>query len=108
MKKITYTLLLFLYSCAGTTTHLKMLEDGGAIRMEKSTENYYDYKIFIKNTVDIGWSGDNQEDRKKYINLLLKDECKQIQILSEESIQTGTYPINRPALTWISKVKCSK
>lgn len=96
------------FSCAGTLTHVHMLQDGGAIRAEDVTGEDYQYKIFIKNTSDFGWNGDRAEDRKKAVELLLKSKCKETKIIEDLPIQTGTYAFGRPAITWISKVKCVK
>lgn len=95
-------------SCAGTLTHVHMLEDGGAIRTEEIVGQSYQYKVFIKNTQDFGWNGDRREDREKAVHLLYDDKCSKIEILEEAPLQTGTYPINRPAITWIMKIRCEK
>lgn len=101
-------IVLWFSSCAGTLTHVHMLEHGGAIRTESVANEEYQYKVFIKNTRDFGWNGDVKEDREKAINLMFADRCKKVEILEDLPLQTGTYPINRPAITWIMKIKCDK
>lgn len=110
MKKIFILTFLHLLmsSCAGTTTHLKMLEDSGSVRIESVLNEEYNYKVFIKNTTDFGWDGGLRSDREKAINLIFKEKCEKTDILDEASIQTGTYAFSKPALTWIMKIKCAK
>lgn len=87
---------------------MKMLHNGGVFREEKSSEVGYDYKVYIKNTTDFGWNGDRRVDREKVVNSLFEDRCNKIEILEDLPLQTGTYPINRPAITWIMKIKCNE
>lgn len=110
MLALANKFLFFIATCiltgCGTTTHLKMLRNGGVFREEISSEAGYDYKVFIRNTSDFGWDGDRREDREKAVHLMFADRCKKTEILEDLPLQTGTYPINRPAITWIMKIKC--
>ena len=108
--RVSVILIAFfvLSACAGTPKHLHMLEDGGTIKMETADDSTYDYKVYIKNTVDFGWDGDDRTDREKYIALLMKDKCKSYQVLGETPFRTGTYAISKPAITWVIKIKCEK
>jgi hypothetical protein len=106
-KILFFITICFLTSC-GTTTHLKILRNGGVFKEEISSEAGYDYKVFIRNASDFGWNGDEKEDREKAVNFMFADRCKKVEILEELPLQTGTYPINKPAITWIMKIKCGK
>ncbi len=108
MNKIFALILSMLLAGCGTTSHLKILRSSGAFREEPSTEIGYDFKMFIKNTTDIGWNGDNREDREKVVNFVFENRCKKSEILEDLPLQTGTYALNRPAITWIMKIKCIK
>lgn len=108
MNKLFCVGILFCVTACGTTTHLKILRDGGVFREEVSSEESYDYKVFIRNTTDFGWNGDRREDREKAIKLMFENRCKKTEILEEAPIQTGTYAFSRPAITWIMKIKCIK
>lgn len=108
MKSKLFSLisLLFVSGCAGTPTHVRMLEAGGAVRSEPSTEPGYDFKVWIQNTRDFGWDGGNREDRQKTVNAKFEENCKSTQIVEESSIPNGTYALGKPAMTWVMKVKC--
>jgi hypothetical protein len=108
VNKLFCICLIFFVSACGTTAHLKILRSGGVFREEVSSETGYDYKVFIRNASDFGWNGDRREDREKAINLMFEDRCKKTEIVEDLPLQTGTYPINRPAITWIMKIKCEK
>jgi hypothetical protein len=102
------TSILLLSSCAGTQMHLRMLERDGTIRVDHADNSNFDYKVYIKNTTDIGWNGDDQKDRVKYVNMMFHKRCANLEIIEEKSIETGTYAFNRPAVTWVMSVKCQK
>ncbi|MBL7544503.1 MAG: hypothetical protein JNL11_11865 [Bdellovibrionaceae bacterium] len=108
MKKIFSLVFIIMVAACGTTSHLKILRSSGAFREEPSMEIGYDFKLFVKNTTDFGWNGDNREDREKVANFNFENRCKKIEIIEENPLQTGTYALNRPAITWIMKIKCKK
>lgn len=106
MLTIVAITLVFLCGCAGTQSHLRILESGGDIRTDIANDDSYDYKVFIKNTVDFGWDGGNEKDRIKAVNLMFKDSCKQTQIVDQIPIRKGEYLTGKEAVTWVMKVKC--
>lgn len=99
---------MFLYGCAGTHSHLRILESSGDIRTDISDADTYDYKVFIKNTVDFGWDGGNEQDRLKAVNLMFKKTCKKTQVIDQIPIKKGEYLTGKEAVTWVMKVKCIK
>ena len=94
--------------CAGTQTHLRILESGGAIRTDISDDDSYDYKVFIKNTIDFGWDGGREADRIMAVNLMFKNTCRKIEIVDQIPIRKGEYLFGKEAVTWVMKVKCVK
>jgi hypothetical protein len=47
--------------CAGSDTHLRMLENSNALQVEPSQSKDFDYVVRMKNLVDIGYNPDNPE-----------------------------------------------
>lgn len=108
MIKTLYLITFVILTSCGTTMHLKLLYNTGIFREEKSTEAGYDYKVFIRNSNDFGWNGDVRGDREKAVKLIFEERCKSLKVIDEHPLQTGTYPINRPAITWIMQIKCGE
>jgi hypothetical protein len=94
--------------CAGTQSHLRLLESGGAIRVDVADDKSYDYKVLIENRVDFGWDGGDKEDRMKTVQLMFGERCRDVKVLEEVPIEKGTYLTGKPAVTWVMKVKCER
>ena len=96
-----------LASCAGTDTHLRMMEQQGAYQIEPSQNKAaYDYVVRIKNLVDLGYDPDNPETRNAAALKGLATQCPSARIVGEEVIEKGTYAIGRPAREYFIQVKC--
>jgi len=112
MKKILFLMIccgFVLVSCAGTPTHIGTMTAQGKIKVDTADDNSYDYKVSILNYVEIGWDGNKKEDRLKAVDVIFKDKCKSIEVIGEDSIQTGKYFLSGdPTITYILKVKCNK
>jgi hypothetical protein len=54
-----------LAGCAGTDTHLRMLENSNALQIEPSQIKDFDYVVRMKNLIDIAYDPDNPETRKE-------------------------------------------
>lgn len=100
--------LMSLFGCAGTQSHLRILETDGTIRTDISDDASYDYKVFIENRIDFGWDGDNAEDRLRTVNLMFNDTCKDVKVLDQIPIKKGKYLVGRESVVWVMKVKCIK
>lgn len=110
MRILTYTLifcaLLALGGCAGTQSHIAILEREGTIRTDISDDPAYDYKVFIRNNIDFGWDGGNVEDRLKTVNLMFEDTCNSVKVINQEPIKTGSTVFGHDMVTWVMKVRC--
>jgi hypothetical protein len=103
---ITILAVLSLTGCAGTRIHTSMMENGGALRVDKSDTSDYDYKITMRNSIDFGMDLDLKEDRDTQVKLLLSDGCKTITTVSETYFDQGKYPFGNRRGTYTIKVKC--
>ncbi len=107
IDRFLLALVFFLcVGCANTALHSDILKDQGTIRYEE--ENSEIYKVFVKNTVDFNWSGDDSNDRLRTAKNILRNKCNNIKLLEENYIQTGTYAFNKPAKIWVMKIQCEK
>jgi hypothetical protein len=106
MRLAAILMTLLLTGCAGTQSHLRLLESDGTIRADVSDDPSYDYKIFIRNTKDIGWNGNDESDRISAAKLMFEDSCKSVQVIDQTPLKTGKYLFGDDAITWIMKVKC--
>jgi hypothetical protein len=96
----------FVANCAGTETHIRMLEHDNAIRIEIAQAATYDYVVYINNSVDFGYDPDDPETRKKTALLALRTQCPQGQIVGERIIERGD-ALLRAAKTYAFQVKCN-
>jgi len=111
MKKLLIIMICcgFVFmSCAGSPRHIGYLTAKGTIRVEPVDDDSYDYKVSIINLTDFSWDGKNEADRIKAVNVIFKDQCKNVEIIDETPIQTGKYAFGNPAITYILKVKCEE
>lgn len=108
MKKlIALAFVILLTGCAGTKFHTRMMENQNQIRYEQVDNQNYDYKVTMQNVFDYGMDLDNREDRMKQLTLVLGDECKNIQVVSERQINRGkVFEISRQAIDYVMNVKC--
>jgi hypothetical protein len=92
--------------CAGTDTHLRMLENSNALQIEPSQVKDFDYVGRMKNLIDIGYDPDNPETRKETALRAMQAQCPGARIVGEQTIEKGTYAIGRPAREYFVQIKC--
>jgi hypothetical protein len=92
--------------CAGTDTHLRMLENSNALQIEPSQVKDFDYVVRMKNLIDIGYDPDNPETRKDTALRAMQAQCPGARIVGEQVIEKGTYAIGRPAREYFVQIKC--
>lgn len=93
-------------SCAGSQSHLRILEAAGDVRVMPSATPDADYTVSIRNTVDFGYNPDNQATRHETAVGLLKAQCPAAHVVGETMISTGEYLGGRPSNTYIIQVRC--
>lgn len=92
--------------CAGSDTHLRMLENSNALQVEPSQAPGYDYVVRMKNVVDVGYDPDNPETRKSTALHAIQVQCPKASIVGEQVIDKGTYAIGRSAREYFIQIKC--
>ena len=95
-----------LFGCVGTQTYLRLLESNGTVRTDIADDKSYDFKVSVKNLVDFGWDGDSKADRLKTVLLMFGNRCREVSVIDEIPVETGTYATGKPSITWVMRVKC--
>lgn len=98
--------VFLLAGCAGSDTHLRMLENQNAFQIEPSQSKDYDFVIKMKNLLDIGYDPDNPETRKETALRAMRSQCPEATIVGEQIIDKGTYAIGRPAREYFIQIRC--
>jgi hypothetical protein len=93
--------------CAGSDTHLRMLENSNALQVEPSQSKDFDYVVRMKNLVDIGYNPDNPDTRRETALHEMQAQCPGARIVGEQVIEKGTYAIGRPAREYFIQIKCN-
>jgi hypothetical protein len=106
MRILLLLFIIFLGGCISTPMRAKILLNDGSLIIDEIKGENYQYRAYVKNTMDIGWNGDDPVDRKRVVQEALKDKCLNFQILDDRPLQTGSYLLGRPANTWIMRIKC--
>src|SRR5690606_35314098 len=97
---------LVVVGCAGTDTHLRLLERDNALRIEPVTGQPYDYIVRLTNLVDVGYDPDNPDTRNATALRAMKAQCPAGAIGGEQIIEKGTYAIGRSAREYLIHIKC--
>jgi hypothetical protein len=92
--------------CAGTDTHLRMLENYNHLQIEPSQVKDFDYIVRIKNVIDVGYDPDNPETRNDTALRAIRVQCPEPRIVGEQVIEKGTYAIGRPAREYFIQIRC--
>lgn len=87
--------------CAGTDTHLRMLENSNALQVEPSQSKDFDYVVRMKNLVDIGYNPDNPDTRRETALHEMQAQCPGARIVGEQVIEkrAPTRLVGRPVNT---------
>lgn len=97
----------FLAACTpGTEGYNRLLEDQGAVRVEPSNKYGYDYTVYIRNIIDIGYDPSDKLTRDKLAIQLLANQCEGARVVGETTIKTGYFLTGRPAITYLVQVDC--
>lgn len=100
--------LLALIGCAGSQTHLRILEADNALRVEPSATVPGEYVVTLRNVVDFGYDPDDPVSRTATAKQALASQCPNgSNVVGETVINTGTYGLGRPARTYSIRVKCA-
>lgn len=99
---------VLLAGCAGSQSHLRLLESGGDVRVSAVAADDHDYVVSVRNTIDIGYNPDTKSTRDRVALQLLEAQCPTAVIVGEDVIATGTYLTGRQSRVYQIKVRCQK
>jgi hypothetical protein len=108
MKWIVVFLCAALAGCTGSQTHLRMLEQGGDVRIDPTGGPGYDSTVFIRNTVDFGYDPDDKATRYRTALQMVETQCPRARVVAEKVAETGTsgIGIGRGSRTYALQIKC--
>lgn len=106
MRAALIVFALALTGCAGSQTHMRLLEAENAVRVAPSGVPDSDFTVSIRNVVDFGFDPDDQATRNRTALDFLKTQCPQGRVVGETIIDTGAYLTGRPSRTYAIRVKC--
>lgn len=95
-----------LAGCAGTDSHLRILEQGNALQIEPAQSKDFDYVVRIKNLLDIGYDPDNPETRRDTALRAMATQCPAARIVGEQVVEKGEYLAGRPAREYFMQIRC--
>lgn len=110
MRSIIFKLLvpLALVGCAGTGVHYTGLMNTGNLTVDEVDPAAGTYRVAVMNTTDFGWDGGDRADREKAIAHVFADKCTKTEILSDNSLQIGTYTFTtKPRVKHSMVVRCT-
>jgi hypothetical protein len=106
MRKIAVATFCVLGGCAGSDTHMRILENSNALQIEPAQTKDFDYVVRMKNVIDFGYDPDNPETRKTTVMHAIAVQCPDARIAGEQVIEKGTYATGRPVREYFIQIKC--
>jgi len=97
---------LFVAGCAGSQTHLRLLEAEGALKVAPASVPGHDFDVSIRNVIDVGYDSDDAATRSRTALQLLESQCPSGAVVGETTINTGAYLLGRPSNTYVVQIKC--
>lgn len=96
-----------LTGCAGSQTHLRILEAENSLRVDVANSPDYDYTVSLRNVKDFNYNVDDKATRDATALRALQTQCPRGSIVGETVINTGTYLLGDPARTYVMQVRCN-
>lgn len=91
----------------GTQGYIRNMESYGNLRVEPANSAEYDFNVYVRNVVDIGYNPSDKATRDRTALQMLKNQCPAGRVIGETTINTGEWLGGRESLTYIVHVKCS-
>lgn len=109
MKRVltTIVLALILSACAGSQTHMRVLEADNALNVMPASSPTHDFVVSIRNLKDFGYDPDDKATRDRTALQALETQCPAGRVVGETVINTGTYALGNPSRTYAIQVKCA-
>lgn len=98
---------LALIGCAGSQSHLRILESGNAISVSPASVPSHDFVVSIRNVKDFGYDPDDKATRDTTALQMLREQCPAGRVVGETVVNTGTYALGNPSRTYLVQVKCA-
>lgn len=99
---------LLLTACTpGTQGYIRNMEGHGNLRVEPSNQPGYDYAVYVRNVLDLGYNPSEKATRDRTALQMLKTQCPSGFVVGETVINTGERLGGRESVTYIVQVKCS-
>ncbi len=99
--------VLALIGCAGSQSHLRILESGNAISVTPSSAPGHDFVVSIRNVKDFGYDPDDKATRDTTALQMLREQCPAGRVVGETVVNTGTFALGNPARNYLVQVKCA-
>lgn len=106
IRLVTIAFALALSGCAGTDSHLRLLEKDNAVRVEPASTPDATYVVSVRNVIDVGYDPDDKATRDDVALRMVRAQCPGGQVVGETMIATGEYLLGRQARTYAIKVRC--
>lgn len=90
----------------GTQGYIRNMEGHGNLRVEPSNQPGYDYAVYVRNVLDIGYNPSDKATRDQTALQMLQTQCPTGSVVGETIINTGEWLGGRQSLTYIVQVKC--
>lgn len=101
-------LVTVLAACTpGTQGYIRNMEGHGNLRVEPSNNPSYDYAVYVRNVIDIGYDPSDKATRDRTALQMLNTQCPTGMVVGETVVNTGEWMGGRPSMTYIVQVKCS-
>lgn len=94
--------------CATSGVGVDAMQQAGSLRIDVADGAGYDYRVSLDNGRDIGFDGDNPNDRARVAGLALARECKAVEVLSETPIKKSVGAFGFERITYVMRVKCQR
>ena len=108
MIRCAAVLALFaLTGCAGSQSHLRLLEKDNALSVMPVQSPTHDFVVSIRNVKDFGYDPDDRGTRDRTALQALATQCPRGRVVGETVIDTGTYALGNPSRTYAVQVKCT-
>lgn len=98
--------LFALTGCAGSQSHLRLLEHDNALSVAPAQSPTHDFVVSIRNVKDFGYDPDDKGTRDRTALQALAAQCPNARVVGETVIETGTYLLGNPSRTYAVQVKC--
>lgn len=107
MTRMIVVVALTLAGCAGSQSHLRLLEKDNALSVTPVNAPTHDYVVSVRRVFDFGYDPDDKPTRDRVALQVLSTQCPGARIVGETVINTGEFALGAASRTYAIQVKCS-